>query len=101
MAATNAGDDSAMPPDSWGPQDDQIMGAPGDPQSTGAPLAVGDRNGGQDSENPDYPRGTSISDNETFREKQVKVLRSFLSALCFLLLASFLGLVLQCEAACS
>ncbi|KJA29319.1 hypothetical protein HYPSUDRAFT_32722 [Hypholoma sublateritium FD-334 SS-4] len=57
------------------------MGTPGDPQSTGAPLAVGDRNGGQDSENPDYPHGSSVSDNEAFREKQVKPNKVYIGGL--------------------
>ncbi|KAF9473192.1 hypothetical protein BDN70DRAFT_843782 [Pholiota conissans] len=81
MAAPNTAEDSPMPPDNWGPQEDQVMGPGGNGQSTGASLPADERGTVQDPENPDYPpRGSSVSENETFREKQVKVLRSFLSA---------------------
>jgi hypothetical protein len=86
MAAPNPVEDSSMPPDNWGPQEDQSMGPVGNGQSTGVSLPVDERGTIQDPENPDFPpRGSSVSENETFREKQVKVLRSFLSVLCFFL----------------
>jgi len=78
MAAPSAADDSSMPPDNWGPQDDQHIGPGGNGHSVaGTSLPVDDRSTGQDPDNADYPRGSSVSDNETFREKQVKVLRLF------------------------
>jgi hypothetical protein len=80
MAASNAIDDPSIQPDNWGPQDDQSMGPGGNGQLiTGASLPVDDRSTGQDQENADYPHGSSVSDTEAFREKQVKVLRLFLS----------------------
>ena len=82
MAASNAVDDPSIQSDNWGPQDDQSMGPGGNGQPiAGASLPVDDRSTGQDPENPDYP--PSVSDTEAFREKQVKVLRLFLSVLCF------------------
>ncbi|KAF8973853.1 hypothetical protein BDZ97DRAFT_1777167 [Flammula alnicola] len=82
MAATNAVDDSSMPPDNWGPQEDQSMGPGGNNQATtGASLPVDDRSTGQDPENPDYPRGSSVSENETFREKQVKPNKVYIGGL--------------------
>ena len=85
MAASNAVDDPSMQSDNWGPQDDQSMGPGGNGQAiAGASLPVDDRStAGQDPENPDYPHSSSVSDTEAFREKQVKVLRLFLSVLCF------------------
>lgn len=83
MAASNA-DDPSMQSDNWGPQDDQSMGPGGNGQPiAGASLPVDDRSTGQDPENPEYPHSSSVSDTEAFREKQVKVLRLFLSVLCF------------------
>ncbi|PPQ67383.1 hypothetical protein CVT25_005962 [Psilocybe cyanescens] len=82
MAAPNAVDDSSMPPENWGPQDDQSIGTGGNGQSaTGASLPVDDRSTGQDPENPDYPRGSSVSENETFREKQVKPNKVYIGGL--------------------
>lgn len=99
MAAPDAVDGSTIQPDNWGPQEDQEMGPGGNGQATaGASLPVDERSAGQEPENPEYPRGSSVSDNETFREKQVKVLRLFLSVLCLLVRSSFLGLALQCWA---
>lgn len=75
MAATAAVEDPATPAENW-PQDDQISGSGASEQAAnGASLAVE----GHDSEQPqDYPRAPSTSATETtFREKQVKVLRSF------------------------
>jgi hypothetical protein len=84
MGASNAVDDPSMQSDNWGPQDDQSMGPGGNGQPiTGASLPVDDRSTGQDPENVDYPHGSSVSDTEAFREKQVKVLRLFLVVLCF------------------
>ena len=57
MAVINTSDDSTMPPDNWGPQDDQTMGPTGNAQSTSVAIPVDDRSAGQDPENPDYPRG--------------------------------------------
>lgn len=78
-------DDPSVQQDNWGPQDDQSMGPGGiiEP-STGAPLPIDDdRAAGQGTDNPDFPRGSSVGDlsvsdskGDTFREKQVKVLRS-------------------------
>ena len=80
MAAPDAVDGSTMQPDNWAPQEDQEMGPGGNGQATaGVSLPVDERSAGQEPENPEYPRGSSVSDNETFREKQVKVLRLFLS----------------------
>jgi hypothetical protein len=93
MAAPDAVDDSTMQPDTWGPQD-QAVGPGGNGQTTsGASVPVDERSADQEPRNPEYPRGSSVSDNEAFREKQVKVLRSFLSVLCLLVRSSFLGLV--------
>ncbi|PPQ64767.1 hypothetical protein CVT26_002711 [Gymnopilus dilepis] len=73
MSAPNAVDESAMRSDSWAPQDGQPVGPGGNPQATnGQSLPVDDRGAVQSPENPDFPRGSSVTDNETFREKQVK-----------------------------
>ena len=89
MSAPNAVDESAMRSDSWAPQDGQPVGPGGNPQATnGQSLPVDDRGAVQSPENPDFPRGSSVTDNETFREKQVKVLRSFLSVFCLLVRSS-------------
>ncbi|KAF4623276.1 hypothetical protein D9613_002048 [Agrocybe pediades] len=73
MAAPTAVDDSSMPTDNWAPQDDQHMGPGANGQSvTGQALPVDDRSAGQDPDAADYPRGSSVSENEAFREKQVK-----------------------------
>uniref|UniRef100_A0A8H7Y7Y5 RRM domain-containing protein n=1 Tax=Psilocybe cubensis TaxID=181762 RepID=A0A8H7Y7Y5_PSICU len=82
MAAPNAVDDSSIPPENWGPQDDQSTGPAGNSQSaTGTSLPVDDRSTGQDPENSDYPRGSSVPDNETFREKQVKPNKVYIGGL--------------------
>jgi len=82
MAALPAVEDSSMQADNW-PQDDQSMGPGGNEQAAnGASLPVDERSAGQDPENQDYPRGSSAGDNESYREKQVKVLRSFCLSLC-------------------
>lgn len=89
MAATNTVDDTAIPPDNWGPQDESALG-PGNNglAGSGVALPVDDRGAPQDPENPEYPRGSSVSENDTYREKQVKVLRFFLVRL-----ASSLGAI--------
>lgn len=83
--STNEQDQSTVQQDNWGPQDDQSMGPGGIAEPTnGAPLpADDDRAMGQGVDNPDYPRGSSVSavsasdgKDLSFREKQVKVLRS-------------------------
>ncbi|KAF8912931.1 hypothetical protein CPB84DRAFT_1759915 [Gymnopilus junonius] len=82
MAAPSAVDDSSMRPDSWAPQEDQPMGPGSNPQSnTGPSLPVDDRSTAQDPENPEYPRGSSVSENETFREKQVKPNKVYIGGL--------------------
>ncbi|KAF8167831.1 hypothetical protein B0H34DRAFT_683224 [Crassisporium funariophilum] len=82
MAAPNAVDDPSMQNDNWGPQDDQTMGPAGNGQPiTGASLPVDDRGTGQDPENPDYPHGSSVSENEAFREKQVKPNKVYIGGL--------------------
>lgn len=90
MAATNAVDDTAIPSDNWGPQDESAMG-PGNNglAGSGVALPVDDRGPPQDPENPEYPRGSSVSENDTYREKQVKVLRFFLVCLASSLGASW------------
>jgi hypothetical protein len=82
MAATNTVDETGIPPDNWGPQDESAMG-PGNNglAGPGVALPVDDRSAPQDSENPEYPRGSSASENDAYREKQVKVLRFFLVCL--------------------
>lgn len=98
MAAPNAPDDSTLQPENWGVQDEQTMGTAANNQSaSGASLAVDERSIVQDPENPDYPRSSSVGDNDSFREKQVKVLRSFPSVFC-LLVDLFLGLAFKCWA---
>ena len=74
--------------DNWGPLDDQEMDPgvavdPGNP--TSLPAEDDHHPAVQGSDNPEYPGGSginvaSVSDNkgDTFREKQVKVLRSIL-----------------------
>jgi len=70
----------------WGPPDDQDMGLPGsetDPSNGAGPLPADDSIA-KDIENPDYTRGSSVGDvsrsggkhDTSYREKQVKVLRS-------------------------
>ncbi|KAF8203728.1 hypothetical protein BJ912DRAFT_940890 [Pholiota molesta] len=82
MAAPNPVEDSSMPPDNWGPQEDQSMGPVGNGQSTGVSLPVDERGTIQDPENPDFPpRGSSVSENETFREKQVKPNKVYIGGL--------------------
>jgi len=91
MAPSSVGvEDNTIQRDNWGPQDEQSMGpgSTGDPPN-GASLPADDNHtAGQGVDNPDFPRGSStgdvgVSDSKsdmTFREKQVKVLRSlFLS----------------------
>jgi hypothetical protein len=79
MAATPTVEDSATAADNW-PQDDQALGPGSNEQpANGASSAVEERSAGQDPEPQDYPRGSSADAVETFREKQVKVLRSFQS----------------------
>lgn len=73
--------------DNWGPRDDQEMG-PGvavDPGNAASLPTEDDHHPAvQGSDNPEYPGGSginavSVSDKgDTFREKQVKVLRSLL-----------------------
>jgi hypothetical protein len=72
--------------DNWGPSDEQAMTPRGNTEpSNGAPLSAGDHRAGQDPENTDYTRGStadaaSVSGSKAdtaYREKQVKVLRSF------------------------
>ncbi|KDR85271.1 hypothetical protein GALMADRAFT_234034 [Galerina marginata CBS 339.88] len=84
MAAPTAVDDSSiqMQPDNWGPQEDQSIGPGANGQATtGASLPVDDRGAGQDPENPDYPRASSVSENEAFREKQVKPNKVYIGGL--------------------
>jgi hypothetical protein len=80
MAATATLEDSATATDNW-PQDDQSIAAGNEQTANGASLAaVEERSAGQDTEQPqDHTRSSSAGAAETFRERQVKVLRSFLS----------------------
>ena len=81
MAATTALEDSATATDNW-PQDEQPMDSVGNEQTanTASSAAVEERSAGQDTEQQqDHTRGSSAGAVETFRERQVKVLRSFLS----------------------
>ncbi|KAG5648263.1 hypothetical protein DXG03_006222 [Asterophora parasitica] len=83
--STNEPDQSAAQHDNWGPPDEQAMGPGGAAEpANGVTLPTDDdRAIGQGGENPDYPRGSSVSavsasegKELSFREKQVKVLRS-------------------------
>ncbi|RDB28673.1 Glycine-rich RNA-binding protein RZ1B [Hypsizygus marmoreus] len=75
-------DPNAMQQDNWGPQDDQAMGPGGTAETpnNGAPLpADEERAAVQGADNPEYPRGSSVSaisvsdsKGDSFREKQVK-----------------------------
>jgi hypothetical protein len=82
MAATTALEDSATATDNW-PQDEQSMDLVGNEQTANAAssAAVEERSAGQDTEQQqqDHTRSSSAGAVETFRERQVKVLRSFLS----------------------
>lgn len=88
--STNEADQTAAQQDNWGPQDDQTMGPGGiaNPANGASLPADDDRAIGQGPDHPDYPRGSSVSavsvsegKDLTFREKQVKVLRSPLLSL--------------------
>lgn len=80
MAATAAAlEDSATATDNW-PQDEQSVAVGNEQTANGALSAVGEeRSAGQDTEQQDPIRSSSVGAVETFRERQVKVLRSFLS----------------------
>lgn len=81
MAATTALEESAAATDNW-PQDEQPMDPVGNEQTanTASSAAVEERSAGQDTEQQqDHTRSSSAGAVETFRERQVKVLRSFLS----------------------
>ncbi|KAF9015464.1 hypothetical protein BDQ17DRAFT_1395744 [Cyathus striatus] len=87
MAAVPNVVDDSLHPSSWGVQEEQGMGPGGNGQpANGTSLPVDDRDVGQDPENQDYSRGASVGDVgatgskvDSYREKQRKVLRSFLS----------------------
>ena len=91
MAPSSVGvDDNTMQQENWGPQDEQSMG-PGstnDPPNGASLPADDDHAAGQGADNSDFPRGSSAGDvgasdsksDMTYREKQVKVLRSSLSS---------------------
>ena len=100
MAPSSVGvDDNTMQQENWSPQEEQSMG-PGsanDPPNGASLPADDDRTAGQGADNPDFPHGSSAGDvgasdsksDMTYREKQVKVLRSlFLSTVCLSLSAS-------------
>jgi hypothetical protein len=81
MSATTALEDSATATDNW-PQDDQPMDSVGNEQTANASSSatVEERSAGQETEQQqDHTRSSSAGAVETFRERQVKVLRSFLS----------------------
>lgn len=81
MAATVAVEEAAITTDNWS-QEDHLMGsAESEKAANGASSAVSmeERTAAQDPEPQDYPRSSSAGAIETFRERQVKVLRSFLS----------------------
>jgi hypothetical protein len=88
MAPSSVGvDDNTMQQENLGPQDEQLMG-PGstsDPPNGASLPADDDRAAGQGADNPDFLRVSDVGVPEdksdmTYREKQVKVLRSlFLS----------------------
>lgn len=81
MSATTALEDSATATDNW-PQDDQTIDSVGNEQTTNgaSPAAIEERSAGQETEQQqDHTRSSSVGAVETFRERQVKVLRSFLS----------------------
>lgn len=83
------------PDDNWGPPDDQSMGPGGNTGTNGASLPTDEQHlavTARNSENQDYPHrgGSNASDGsvsgskgDTYREKQVKVLRSPLPCLSF------------------
>ncbi|KAG2023133.1 hypothetical protein CC2G_000822 [Coprinopsis cinerea AmutBmut pab1-1] len=84
-------EDQNLQNNSWGPQDDQSIGPVGNGQSTngGASIPVDDHLG-QDPENPEYPRGSSVGDmsvsgntkGDTYRgEKQVKPNKVYIGGL--------------------
>ncbi len=81
MAATVAVEEATITTDNWS-QEDHVMGAAeSENAANGASSAVSieERSAAQDPEPQDYPRSSSAGAIETFRERQVKVLRSFLS----------------------
>ncbi|PPR00262.1 hypothetical protein CVT24_005010 [Panaeolus cyanescens] len=81
MAAPNPPDDNSIPND-WGPQDDHSMGPTSNGQgASGQSLPIDDRPAIQDPENPDYPRGSSVGDNEIYREKQIKPNKVYIGGL--------------------
>ncbi|KAF8058247.1 hypothetical protein FPV67DRAFT_1565727 [Lyophyllum atratum] len=82
---TSEVDQTTAQQDNWGPQDDQAMGPGGiaEPANGASMPADDDRAIGHGGDNPDYPRGSSLSavsvsesKDASSREKQVKVLRS-------------------------
>ena len=100
MAATAAAlEDSATATDNW-PQDEQSVGPVGNEQATNGALSavVEERSTGQDTEQQDPIRSSSVGAVETFRERQVKVLRSFLSVFGCSFEARPLGLAFSCWA---
>jgi hypothetical protein len=67
--------------DNWKPPDDHLMGSRGDAEVSGS---ADDSRADQAAENADYPRSSSVDVSISgskaelsYREKQVKVLRSF------------------------
>ena len=92
-------DESAMPQDNWGPQEDQPMGpsSSSDPPNGPSLPADDNRTAGQGADNADFHRGSSAGDvavsegkGDTYREKQVKVLRSLCSVNCLSLVLRLL-----------
>ncbi|KAG6844270.1 hypothetical protein H0H87_008218 [Tephrocybe sp. NHM501043] len=90
VSSTNDADQASHQQDNWGPQDDQPMGPGGGVEPpNGAPLAADDdRALAQGPENPDYPRGSSVSavsategKELSFREKQVKPNKVYIGGL--------------------
>lgn len=93
MAAIATVDDSPTTADNW-PQDDQVVGPGSNEQAANGP-SVEERSIGQDPEPQDYIRSSSAGAVETFREKQVKVLRSFQSVFaCYLELPPLFGILM-------
>jgi len=76
MAATPTLNSSPGPGISW-PPDSQPSGPGTNGSAKVGPLAGDHNDSGRDPENLDYPRATSMSEGEPYREKQVKVLRLF------------------------
>ncbi|GLB36500.1 putative zinc knuckle [Lyophyllum shimeji] len=87
---TNDVDQNTAQQDNWGPQEDQAMGPGGiaEPANGASMPADDDRALGQGPDNPEYPRGSSVSavsvsegKDVTFREKQVKPNKVYIGGL--------------------